>query len=245
MDELAVRRGPAPWREFTEEEVKGFVGDIEKSGYAVIPGYITNEDLVSLQRFVGAAVEHVGNNYVALNGYSPVANTALGKLADSSSIKRLCMRCYELLTSEQPPHPDYHQVLRCLTGDGARKNSMIFHFDSYVLTLLLPIEMPRGKDSGELIVLPNVRPLRRWYVTNLIDKLLLDNPLTQSLLRKIWMRSSRFVKIALNPGDLYLFWGYRSVHTNAPCDVDKIRATALLHYADPHRASRLKKMIGR
>ena len=245
MGEMALLRGPAPWREFTEEEIEGLVGDIERSGYAVIPGYITNEELVSLQRFVSAAVNNVGNNYVALNGYTPVADTVLGKLAVSSSIKHLCMRSYELLTSQKPPDLNYYQVLRCLTGDGGRKHSMIFHYDSYVLTLLLPVEVPRGKDNGELIVLPNVRPIRQWYVTNLIDKLLLDNPLTQSLLRRIWMRSTRFVKISLNPGDLYLFWGYRSVHTNAPCDVDKIRATALFHYGDPHRASRLKKMVGR
>jgi hypothetical protein len=123
---------------------------------------------------------------------------------------------------------------------------MVFHFDSYVLTLLLPIEVPAGKDNGELILLPNVRPIRRWYTSNLIDKVLLDNALAQWFLRRMArLHPQRFVRITLTPGDLYFFWGYRSIHTNAPCDIDKIRATALLHYADPHRESRLKNWLGR
>lgn len=42
------------------------------------------------------------------------------------------------------------------------------------------------------------------------------------------------------PGKLYLFWGYRSIHTNEPCDPDAIGATALFHFADPHSNSTLK-----
>jgi hypothetical protein len=47
----------------------------------------------------------------------------------------------------------------------------------------------------------------------------------------------------MKPGNLYLFWGYRSIHTNEPCDPDKIRATALFHYVDPHIGSRLKRAL--
>jgi hypothetical protein len=123
---------------------------------------------------------------------------------------------------------------------------MVFHFDSYVLTVLLPIEVPTGKDSGELIVLPNFRRVRRWYASNLLDKLLLDNPLTQWVLRGMAKSTpDRFLRISMVPGNLYFFWGYRSIHTNAPCDPEKIRATALFHYADPHRESRLREWLGR
>jgi hypothetical protein len=79
----------------------------------------------------------------------------------------------------------------------------------------------------------------------LIDKILLDNALTQWILRRMAKTNPRFVKVAMTPGDLYFFWGYRSVHTNAPCDADKVRATALFHYVDPHRESRLKAILGR
>lgn len=242
----ADKSAPTACRELSEAEIGSLVEEIERTGYAVLPRYITTEDLDHLQHFVRDAVAAGGNGYTMLDGYAPVANTVLGRIADSPALKRICMRAYEQVTSRPAPDPAYYQILRCLTGETSRKHSMVFHFDSYVLTLLLPIEVPAGKNNGELIVLPNVRPIRKWYTSNLIDKVLLDNALTQWFLRRMAsLHPQRFVRIALTPGDLYFFWGYRSIHTNAPCDIDKIRATALLHYADPHRDSRLKNWLGR
>ena len=232
--------------EFAEAEIRSLIEEMERSGYAVLPRYVTAEDLNHLQHFVRETVAAAGNSYTALSGYAPVANTPLGRIADSPTLKHVCMQVYEQVMSRPAPHPAYYQILRCLTGETRGKHSMVFHFDSYILTLLLPIEVPAGKESGELILLPNFRPIRRWYVSNLIDKVLLDNALTQRILRWMANRYPRlFVRITLTPGDLYFFWGYRSIHTNAPCDVDKIRATALYHYADPHRESRLRKWLGR
>jgi hypothetical protein len=236
----------AALRELTEAEIIAIVQDIERSGYGVVAQYITADDLGLLRRFVRDAVAAAGDSYASLNGYAPVANTLLGKMADSGALKHICRRAYELATSTPAPDQTYYQVLRCLTGDAGRRHSMVFHFDSYVLTMLLPIEVPAGKENGELILIPNVRRIRRWYVTNLIDKVLLDNKLSQWVLRGLAKRHpARFVRIAMTPGDLYFFWGYRSIHTNAPCDADKIRATALFHYADPHQDSSLKKILRR
>jgi len=232
--------------EFSDPEIRTLVDTIEHSGYAVIPRFIGADDLSELREFVRESVSQAGNKYVVLNGYAPVAHTALGAITRSPAVKRLCVRAFEQLTSRPGPDPEYYQILRCLTGETGVQNSMNFHFDSYVLTLLLPIEVPAGKDSGELFVLPNVRAVRRWYTSNLLDKMLLDNPLSQWLLRTMARRHPRrFVRIVLEPGNLYLFWGYRSIHANAPCDADKIRATALFHYADPHSDSALKKRLGR
>jgi len=237
---------PASCRELTEVEIASLVEDIDHSGYGVISQYVTTEDLDVLRRFVRDAVAAAGDSYTALNGYRPVADTVLGKMANSPALKHICMRAYELATSQPASDQAYYQVLRCLTGKMGRKHSMVFHFDSYVVSVLLPIEVPTGKDSGELILLPNFRPIRRWYVSNLIDKLLLDNALMQWFLRRMArLHPQRFVRITLKPGDLYFFWGYRSIHTNAPCDADKVRATALFHYADPHLASGLKKRLRR
>jgi hypothetical protein len=58
-------------------------------------------------------------------------------------------------------------------------------------------------------------------------------------------RRSSTISIRMKPGSLYFFWGYRSVHTNEPCDPDKLRATALFHYGDPHQDSRTRALIRR
>ena len=235
-----------PYRELTDAEIASLVRDIERIGYGVLHQYVATEDLKVLRQFVRDAVSDAGNSYTVLSGLAPVANTALGKMANSAALRRICTRAYELATASPAPDQTYYQVLRCLTGDSGRKHSMVFHFDTYVLTLLLPVEVPSGNENGELILLPNVRPIRRWYFSNLIDKVLLDNALTQWILRRMAKTNPRrFVKVAMTPGDLYFFWGYRSVHTNAPCDADKVRATALFQYVDPHRESRLKAILGR
>jgi hypothetical protein len=191
-------------------------------------------------------VASAGGGYAALTGYAPVANTPLGAMANSAALKSVFRRVYELGASSPAKDDEYYQVLRCLTGETGQSHSMRFHFDSYLVTGLLPIEVPAGKSNGELILLPNVRPIRARYSSNLADKALLDNPLTQRVLRKIAARQAdRFVRIALKPGDLYFFWGYRSVHTNAPSDTDKVRATALFHFGNPHSGNALKNWLGR
>jgi hypothetical protein len=234
------------YRELNDDEVASLVREIDQSGYAVLPQYIPPQEIDQLRRFVRETVAAAGGSYVALTGDTPVANTALAAMAHSVALKQIFRRVYELAASEPAKDDGYHQVLRCLTGNAGQKNSLMFHFDSYVVTALLPIEVPAGKNTGELILRRNVRPIRKNYLTNLADKLVLDNPLTQRVLRNVAThRVDRFVKLPMVPGDLYFFWGYRSMHTNLPCDPDKIRATALFHFGDPHSDSRLKKMLRR
>jgi hypothetical protein len=242
---LLMSARASDFRKLLEDEIFSLVRDIDRDGYAVLPRFIQYSDIAILRRFVSNAVAAAGNRYTAL-GPAPVAETMLGKMASSPALRHICMRVYEIATSRPAPDQPYYQVLRCLTGSSGREHSMVFHFDSYVLSLLLPIEVPRGKDSGELIMVPNVRQIRRWYASNLIDKVLLDNPVAQRVLRVIAKsHPERFVRIPLVPGSLYFFWRYRSIHTNAPCDDDKIRATALFHYVDPHKDSKLKKWLRR
>lgn len=245
-DEPIALHQPSDCRDLSEEEISTLVQEINRDGYAVLPRYVAPADMDVLRQFVRDRVAEAGNRYTMMRGPEPVAETVLGRMASSPALRHICLRAYEIATSRPAPDQPYYQILRCLTGSTGRKHSMVFHFDSYVLTVLLPIEVPSGKDSGELIVLPNFRRVRRWYASNLVDKILLDNPLTQWGLRSIAKSiPDQFLRISMVPGDLYFFWGYRSIHTNAPCDPEKIRATALFHYADPHRGSRLRKWLGR
>jgi hypothetical protein len=234
------------YREVSDEEVGSLAKEIDRAGYAVLPQYVGPEEIDQLRGFVRKTVASAGGVYAALTGYDPVANTPLGAMTNSSALKSVFRRLYQVAASAPAKNDEYHQVLRCLTGETGLKRSMQFHFDTYLVSALLPIEVPTGKQNGELILRRNVRPIRARYLSNLADKVLLDNPLTQRILRNIAVRhADRFVRIQLKPGNLYFFWGYRSVHTNLPCDSDKIRATALFHFGDPHCDSALKKLLGR
>ena len=109
---------------------------------------------------------------------------------------------------------------------------------------LLPVEIPASGPKGALILFPHVRPIRRHYYSSLFDKLVLANKLSQTTLRAAARRRRLgAMAIRLQPGTVYFFWGYRSIHANEPCEPDKLRVTALFHYGDPHRNSSLQALI--
>jgi len=79
-----------------------------------------------------------------------------------------------------------------------------------------------------------------------MDKLLIDNQWSQRRLAKRHAKhAEEFTQIRMRPGDMYLFWGYRSLHTNLPADPNVIRATAVFHYQNVHGRSSLASRIRR
>ncbi|HEY2662810.1 MAG TPA: hypothetical protein VGI47_00620 [Candidatus Binataceae bacterium] len=111
------------------------------------------------------------------------------------------------------------------------------------MSALLPVAIPTEAQPGDFLLIPSTRRIRRLYLRNLLDRALIGNKIAQRLLRLVarrrWLRT---VAIRMEPGTIN-FWGYRSIHTNEPCDPDKLRATALLHYGDPHQGSKTRALI--
>jgi hypothetical protein len=46
-----------------------------------------------------------------------------------------------------------------------------------------------------------------------------------------------FRRRVITIGNVYLFWGYRGLHGNMPCESGALRATLLLHFGRPHGSS--------
>jgi len=231
--------------EIADEAVDALVHDIEKSGVAVLPNYIGVAELEHLQLFVEDQVSENGNKYLGLIGKASFENTMLGAIAESPQFLSLIHRMYEKGYGHSRPNQTLYQVLRCLKGESGLVHSYVFHFDSYVVTALLPILIPETSRAGHLVMTANCRKIRSSYLRNLFDKLLLDNSVTQKFLRRaVEARRLGFKQIQVAPGNLYLFWGYRSIHANEVCDPEQIRATALFHFADPHAESTLRKITG-
>lgn len=230
----------------SDQAVRRLVAQIEHTGFAVLPDYLPAEDLAGLQAFVRQAVERSGGEYTVFNGKTAVAGTLLADLPEDAGFASLLRRLYEGVMRQAAPAQAIYQVLRCLAGESGLPESLIFHYDSYVVTLLLPILIPTQGKRGHLVMAPNLRRVRPSYVLNLLDKLVIDNRLTQFLLRRLFMAGLlKLKRVEMVPGNLYVFWGYRSLHTNEPCDPQNIRATALFHFGDPHGASNLRRRMGR
>jgi len=238
-----------PYSTFSDAQIKSLIRAIDSDGYAVLPDWANAAQLKDLQGLVTQAVAAAGNDYVALSGRQAVKGTPLYDWGGSRDFMDLCRRITEGATGERSSDTTLTQTLRCLTGDGGRKESLIFHYDSFVLTTIMPICMPEDGERGDLLMLPNRRPLRRSYAHNLMDKLLVDNKWVQRYLKKKFADDGEtFTRISMQPGHLYLFWGYRSLHTNLPVAENALRATAVFHYHNVHGssslASRLRKWVG-
>jgi hypothetical protein len=219
---------------------------ITANGYAVIDDFVRPDDLSAAQAFVADAIASNAGEYVGFSGTEHLAGTFLAELPDDPNFVALCRGIYESEVGKPAPDVGFYQILRCLSGGSAKKHAMRFHFDSYVLTALIPVTVPDHGNPGRLIIHPNTRGIRRSYLRNLLDKVLVDNRFSQALFNAAYRRGSkRVIRLSLKPGSLYFFWGYRSLHTNEPCDADAIRATALLHYADPHQDSWVKQTLRR
>lgn len=232
------------YRSITDAEAARIVADIDRQGYGALNNYVSEEELEPVRAMAYAAVRESGGEYVCFTGPDALAGTVLGELPQSAAFKDLCRRVYELGTGETAPEVDFYQIFRCLQGSTGLAHSYRFHYDSYVLTALLPVAIPEDGLRGDLLVIPSTRRIRRWYLSNALDKGLVDNKLAQTILRMAAHRGKlNSVAIKMQPGNMYFFWGYRSIHTNEPCDPDKLRATALFHYGDPHRYSKIRALI--
>jgi hypothetical protein len=195
-----------------------------------------------MQQLVYARVETLGEQ--AGVSSEVINQTVLGDVAKAPIFLDLLRRVYELGLGQPVPRQPIFSLMRCLKGKSGLKHSLIFHYDSYHLTALLPIVIPEGAASGHLLMVPNTRRFRSSYLHNLWDKLLLDNPMSQKRLARAF-HAKQLAEVVMQPGSLYLFWGYRTIHANAPCDPEKIRATALFHLGDPYEENRLRRMIRR
>jgi hypothetical protein len=67
----------------------------------------------------------------------------------------------------------------------------------------------------------------------LIFKFLFQNKFTQILASKAWVQKLFHASIVkVKPGNLYVFYGFRSYHGNKSIDPSLLRVTGLFHYHD-------------
>lgn len=233
-----------------EPVLDGLIHDMNHNGFGVIPDFVSAFELDRMRAFVADAIASAGHRYLGFVGKAAVAGSVFADLSDSPAFRTLLLSIYERGTRRQAPDAEPYQVLRCLAGESGKAHSLIFHFDSYVVTALIPVEIPSSGQSGDLIMLRPRRGVRSTYLGNLVDKLLLDNRASQGLLRFLHTKGLLPVtRVRMVPGNAYFFWGYQTVHANEACDPQAVRATAIYHFANPHGQSKfgatVRKLIPR
>jgi hypothetical protein len=239
MENLALR-------ELTKADIAGIVRAMDEDGYGRIAQFFPDAMLADARRFVTAELERHGREYFSYIGRDAVRDCVLAEIGAAPGFRDLLARIYAAGTRRPAPPSAVYQVLRVLSGTTGLKEAFKFHYDAYVVTALMPIAIPTGagEKRGDLVIYPKLRRIRSNVGINLVEKLLVQNPGGRRIARTAALQRLFAARVLrMEPGDLYLFWGYQSLHGNEPCFPTSTRATALFHFADPHADSRIVTAI--
>ncbi len=223
-----------------------WAAEIDANGFAVLENYLSPEVLEQGRDFIKHQAANHDGEYFAIHGIEALGGSMVAALALSAPFKEMLTDLYRLQTGQEPSAIEQiFPVIRCLQGRSGLKQSHFYHFDATAVTALLPLFIPtEGEHCGDLIIFPNLRSVRFNALRNVIEKALLHNTISQKLValavRRGWLQP---IRLKLVPGNLYLFWGYRSLHANDQCDPALLRATALFHFGNPHHDSLLARLV--
>lgn len=123
-------------------------------------------------------------------------------------------------------------ALRVAAEPRSENDAFGFHYDASVVTMIVPIFLPDAEpgNAGEFVALLNKRPFRRFVLSHIIDKAIGQSRLYRSHILRRLDRTGYLQKVDMELGNLYLFWGYRSLHGNMPCESGALRTTLILHF---------------
>jgi hypothetical protein len=215
---------------------------MDESGVGVLHDIVPASILAKLRSGVADLIEQNGARYYGFSNAEWMRGTCLAPLFDDAGLHALLRQLYVRKMGALPPSDRIYPVMRVLTGEQGIRHSNNFHYDSYVVSILLPVLIPDGPDDppGNLAMFPNLRNARRSVLLNIVEKVLVEK-----LLAKLWrlpvvQRWLGATVVTLTPGNLYFFWGMRSLHANQACAPSRVRCTVLLHFGDPHESSVFK-----
>jgi hypothetical protein len=121
---------------------------------------------------------------------------------------------------------DIHPVLNILVGEKGQDSVKGWHFDATYLTIAMPIVMPPpGERDGKFRYWPNVRPFSQNAWSNKLYWKYANSGLLE--------RFQKSCAVNFIPGNLYLFYGFRSYHGTDVLDSTQLRANCLMNYGGP------------
>ncbi|GFM89672.1 hypothetical protein PSCICO_50710 [Pseudomonas cichorii] len=230
---------------FDAQHVQQLANDIDANGFTTLKNILSSTDLEQLRDFTDSrAAKHPGE-YFAYHGETALGESLLASLWSDPEFKQLMAGLYRHAARQESPSEQIFPVLRCIQGSQGIRESNCFHFDASLVTALIPIYIPvDGEECGDLMLFANARKLRSNVARNVVEKALLQNRFSRWMtciaINRGWLAPK---VLKLEPGNIYLFWGYRSLHANQPCSPGLKRATAILHFGDPHSGSTATRLI--
>ena len=216
------------------------------NGYCELKNFISKNELKSLKKFVHLNLKKNNSKTFFLSSKS---NNEISKFLNKNKnlkkkIQSLLYKLSEKSNIKDYKKRDIYTVLRVIKNERIQKESYQFHFDAHLFTVLVPIVIPKTKNSnnGHLFISPNLRKINKSIILNIFQKIFYQTLLKKLLGYKKLIETLNFKKIILKPGSIFLFNGFRNLHGNADIAKGDLRATLLIHFYDVFEKSQLVKL---
>lgn len=234
---------------YSKRSPAAIVEEMDSTGLACLNDVVGRDWLSRAQAAVEDYVESHGNKYFSVINPGGEQNSPFFDLIHNPALTQLFLDVSRLVVPSMTDErfQDYYNVLRINAGSSGSDGAFNFHYDASILTAVLPIFIPSGElgNCGELVIFANKRPYRSLVAHNIIEKALVQNTLYRKLaMRRLSAHPEGHVH-SLMPGNIYLFWGYRTYHGNLACNPPALRATLVIHYGNPHGNSSTLRAIRR
>jgi hypothetical protein len=223
------------------QDIISIKNTINNDGFFEIKNFYTENNLKILRNFVDEKLQENKNQYFFLTSKSYEKNLLHDEFF-FKNIEDLLKKLTEIFGFTNRKDEKMYKVLRVVTGEKSKKVSLDYHFDAHLLTLLIPIYIPKreGSNNGNLVIYKNLRKITKSILKNICQKLFFQS----SLFKKIFIDNNLTKGRILNlePGNIYIFNGFRTLHTNLEINPNDVRATLLVHYYDLFKESFLVKI---
>jgi len=219
---------------------------MERDGFCCVQDAISAQTLEAFRLEIQRLVELNGRKFLFLVNPYKEKDSVFKALACSTNFTKFLLQLSNLGGKSDNSDFELLNVLRVVPGDKATGQALNFHFDAEIVTALVPINIPEGppEKAGHLVAVPNLRKIRKFVVHNMLEKALFQNKIAGKLISYFALRgnSQKYIH-KLVPGNVYFFWGYRTLHANLPIDSKETRSTLLFHFGNPHRNSSIARFI--
>jgi hypothetical protein len=218
---------------------------LDADGFVCLEGAVSLDWVARAQEHVRQHLERNGRKYFSIIRPSSLAGSPFDELVRDPATADLLEGLAGIGCPRATFDREVYNVLRVVAGPDGADGSHEFHYDATVVTMLVPIFLPAGSplDSGGLLTFANRRPYRSSMLVNVAEKAMVQNRWGRRRVARAAHADLPAHLQVMEPGNLYLFWGYRTLHGNLPCAPDAVRATLLLHHGDPHGSSPLLRAI--
>ena len=216
---------------------------IKKNGYYSSEDIISDKELNELKNFINYKLKEFPNKNFRLYEDS-FKNTLINEKNFELKINSIISKVLKENNINDYEKPNY-KVLRVVSGEQQKKQAYLYHFDAHLITILIPIIIPNNKSgkNGDLVLFPNLRKMHKNLFLNILQKLLFQNIISRTILNiNLFRKIFKYKVLKIKPGNIYMFFGFKSLHANLEIETFSTRATLLIHCYDVFEDSSIVKL---